>query len=155
MSRKEAAMTETRGGRPVEILLVEDNPADVRLTIEVFKDSRITNHISVAADGEEALAFLRKKGKYAGADRPDLILLDLNLPRKDGREVLSEIKADRDLKAIPIIVLTTSDADQDVWKAYESGVNSYIKKPVDLEQFIRIFRSIEDFWLTIVKLPTR
>jgi len=148
-------MTETRGGRPVEILLVEDNPADVRLTIEVFKDSRITNHISVAADGEEALAFLQKTGKYADADRPDLILLDLNLPRKDGREVLSEIKADPELKAIPIIVLTTSDADQDVWKAYESGVNSYIKKPVDLEQFIRIFKSIEDFWLTIVKLPTR
>lgn len=148
-------MSETRGGRPVEILLVEDNPADVRLTIEVFKDSRITNHISVVTDGEEALAFLQKRGEYADADRPDLILLDLNLPRKDGREVLSEIKADRDLKAIPIIVLTTSDADQDVWKAYESGVNSYIKKPVDLEQFIRIFRSIEDFWLTIVKLPTR
>ncbi len=153
--KKEGAMTGTRRGRPVEILLVEDNPADVRLTIEVFKDSRITNHISVATDGEEALAFLQKRGKYAGADRPDLILLDLNLPRKDGREVLSEIKADRELKAIPVIVLTTSDADQDVWKAYESGVNSYIKKPVDLEQFIRIFRSIEDFWLTIVKLPTR
>ncbi len=148
-------MRDSRGARPVEILLVEDNPADVRLTIEVFKDSRITNHISVAADGEEALAFLQKKGKYADADRPDLIFLDLNLPRKDGREVLSEIKADPELKTIPVIVLTTSDADQDVWKAYNSGVNSYIKKPVDLEQFIRIFRSIEDFWLTIVKLPTR
>ncbi len=148
-------MRNSRGARPVEILLVEDNPADVRLTIEVFKDSRITNHISVAADGEEALAFLQKKGKYADADRPDLIFLDLNLPRKDGREVLSEIKADPELKTIPVIVLTTSDADQDVWKAYNSGVNSYIKKPVDLEQFIRIFRSIEDFWLTIVKLPTR
>jgi two-component system, chemotaxis family, response regulator Rcp1 len=148
-------MTETREGRPVEILLIEDNPADVRLTVEVFKDSRIVNHISVAADGEEALVFLQKRGKYSGADRPDLIILDLNLPRKDGREVLSEIKADPELKTIPIIVLTTSDADQDVWKAYNSGVNSYITKPVDLEQFIRIFRSIEDFWLTIVKLPTR
>lgn len=148
-------MSETRSGRPVEILLVEDNPADVRLTIEVFKDSRITNHISVVMDGEEALAFLHKRGKYADEIRPDLILLDLNLPKKDGREVLSEIKADAELKAIPIIVLTTSDADQDVWKAYDSGVNSYITKPVDLEQFIRIFRSIEDFWLTIVKLPVR
>ena len=148
-------MTETRGGRPVEILLVEDNPADVRLTIEVFKDSRITNHISVAMDGEEALAFLRKKGKYANENRPDLVLLDLNLPKKDGREVLAEIKADRELKAIPVIALTTSDADQDVWKAYDSGVNSYIKKPVDLDEFVSICRSIEDFWLTIVKLPTR
>ena len=148
-------MSETRSGRPVEILLVEDNPADVRLTIEVFKDSRITNHISVVMDGEEALAFLHKRGKYADEFRPDLVLLDLNLPKKDGREVLSEIKADPELKTIPIIVLTTSDADQDVWKAYDSGVNSYITKPVDLDQFIRIFRSIEDFWLTIVKLPLR
>jgi chemotaxis family two-component system response regulator Rcp1 len=148
-------MSETHGGKPVEILLVEDNPADVRLTIEVFKDSRITNHISVVADGEEAMAYLHKKGRYADTIRPDLILLDLNLPKKDGREVLAEIKADRDLKTIPVIVLTTSDADQDVWKAYDSGVNSYITKPVNLDQFIRIFRLIEDFWLTIVKLPTR
>ena len=148
-------MSVAKSGRPIEILLVEDNPADVRLTVEVFKDSRITNHISVATDGEEALAFLQKQGKYADADRPDLILLDLNLPRKDGREVLSEIKADHDLKTIPVIVLTTSDADQDVWKAYDSGVNSYITKPVDLDQFIRIFRTIEEFWLTIVKLPVR
>ncbi|HSQ77671.1 MAG TPA: response regulator [Nitrospirota bacterium] len=148
-------MSTHRNGRPIEILLVEDNPADVRLTIEVFKDSRITNHISVAMDGEEAMDFLHKRGKYAGEMRPDLVLLDLNLPKKDGREVLTEIKADQELKTIPIIVLTTSDADQDVWKAYDAGVNSYITKPVDLEQFIGIFRSIEDFWLTIVKLPTR
>jgi len=148
-------MSTRRNGRPIEILLVEDNPADVRLTIEVFKDSRITNHISVANDGEEAMDFLHKRGKYAGEIRPDLVLLDLNLPKKDGREVLTEIKADQELKTIPIIVLTTSDADQDVWKAYDAGVNSYITKPVDLEQFIGIFRSIEDFWLTIVKLPTR
>jgi len=148
-------MSTRRNGRPIEILLVEDNPADVRLTIEVFKDSRITNHISVANDGEEAMDFLHKRGKYAGEMRPDLVLLDLNLPKKDGREVLTEIKADQELKTIPIIVLTTSDADQDVWKAYDAGVNSYITKPVDLEQFIGIFRSIEDFWLTIVKLPTR
>lgn len=148
-------MRNSRGGRPVEILLVEDNPADVRLTIEVFNDSRITNHISVVTDGEEAMDFLHKRGKYAGESRPDLILLDLNLPKKDGREVLSEIKADRGLKTIPVIVLTTSDAEQDVWRAYDSGVNSYITKPVDLEQFIKVFRSIEDFWLTIVKLPLR
>jgi len=148
-------MNADRGGRPIELLLVEDNPADVRLTVEVFKDSRITNHISVVTDGVEAMDFLRKKGTYAGEARPDLVLLDLNLPRKDGREVLSELKADPELKTIPVIVLTTSDADQDVWKAYDSGVNSYITKPVDLDQFIRIFRTIEDFWLTIVKLPVR
>ena len=148
-------MSVAKSGRPIEILLVEDNPADVRLTVEVFKDSRITNHISVVTDGVEAMDFLRKKGNYAGVTRPDLVLLDLNLPRKDGREVLSEIKADPDLKTIPVIVLTTSDADQDVWKAYDSGVNSYITKPVDLDQFIRIFRTIEEFWLTIVKLPVR
>jgi chemotaxis family two-component system response regulator Rcp1 len=148
-------MITPQGCRAVEILLVEDNPADVRLTIEVFNDSRITNRISAVTDGVEAMDFLHKRGKYADECRPDLVLLDLNLPKKDGREVLSEIKADPELKAIPVIVLTTSDADQDVWKAYESGVNSYIKKPVDLEQFIKIFHSIEDFWLTVVKLPTR
>ncbi len=141
--------------RPFEILLVEDNGADVRLTMEVFKESRISNRIRVAADGEEAMAFLHKQGRYADEPRPDLILLDLNLPRKDGREVLNELKADRDLKSIPVIVLTTSDADQDVWKAYDSGVNSYITKPVDLDQFMKIYRSIEDYWLTVVKLPTR
>jgi two-component system, chemotaxis family, response regulator Rcp1 len=146
---------DTRDKKPVEILLVEDNPADVRLTFEVFKDSRIENHISVAADGEEALDFLHRRGKYAGVGVPDLVLLDLNLPRKDGREVLAEIKADAGLRAIPVIVLTTSDADQDVWKAYSSGVNSYITKPVNLERFISIIRSIEDFWLEIVKLPSR
>ncbi len=142
-------------GSVVEILLVEDNPADARLTLEVFKDSRITNHISVVHDGEEALAFLYRKGRYANEQRPDLVLLDLNLPKRDGREVLREIKADDDLKSIPVIALTTSDADQDVWNAYDFGVNSYITKPVDLDLFIGIFRSIEDFWLTIVKLPPR
>jgi chemotaxis family two-component system response regulator Rcp1 len=148
-------MNSALAGRAVEILLVEDNPADVRLTLEVFKDSRIANHISVVTDGEEALLYLRKKGKFADEPRPDLILLDLNLPKKDGREVLSEIKTDAELKTIPVIVLTTSDADQDVLKAYDSGVNSYITKPVDLDQFIRICHSIVDFWLMIVKLPTR
>ncbi len=148
-------MNDKQDGTPVEILLVEDNPADVRLTLEVFEDCRITNHVSVVNDGEEAIAFLRKKGGYAGRSTPDLVLLDLNLPKKDGREVLSEIKADRELKTIPVVVLTTSDADQDVQKAYDAGVNSYITKPVDLEQFVSVCRCIEDFWLTIVKLPSR
>ncbi len=148
-------MTAAKSGSPIEILLVEDNPADVRLAIEVFKSGRVTNRISVAPDGEEAIRFLRRQGKYAGEPRPDLILLDLNLPKKDGREVLSEIKADPDLKSIPVIVLTTSDADQDVWKAYDAGVNSYITKPVDLNQFVKVCHGIEDFWLTVVKLPTR
>ncbi len=148
-------MSTAQGGRPVEILLVEDNPADVRLTREVFESCKISNRMSVVTDGEEALAYLRKQGKYANQPAPDVVLLDLNLPKKDGREVLGEIKSDPKLKTIPVIVLTTSDADQDVWKAYDSGVNSYITKPVDLEQFMRIFRLIEDFWLTIVKLPPR
>jgi len=148
-------MNVSSGGQPIEILLVEDNPADVRLTFEAFKDSRIANHISVVSDGEEAMKFLRKEGEYANAEQPDLVLLDLNLPKKDGREVLSEIKSDKDLRAIPVIVLTTSAADKDVWKAYDAGVNSYITKPVNLDKFIGIVRSIEDFWLEIVKLPTR
>ncbi len=148
-------MIMTHAGKPVELLLVEDNPADVRLTQEVFESCKITNHMSVVTDGEEALAFLRKEGAYADGPRPDVVLLDLNLPKKDGREVLSEIKSDPELKIIPVIVLTTSDADQDVWKAYDAGVNSYIKKPVDLEQFIEVCRCIENFWLTIAKLPSR
>ncbi len=148
-------MKTRHNGGPVEILLVEDNPADVRLTLEVFKDSRVTNHISVVTDGEEALAFLYRRGRYANEQKPDLVLLDLNLPKRDGREVLCEIKSDDELKTIPVIALTTSEADQDVRKAYDCGVNSYIKKPVDLDRFIDIFHSIEDFWLTIVKLPTR
>ncbi len=148
-------MMQTQKERPMEILLVEDNPADIRLTQEVFRDSRITNTLHAVTDGEEAMAFLHNEGKYADEPKPDLILLDLNLPRKDGREVLSEIKTDHVLKTIPVIVLTTSDADQDIRKAYDAGVNSYITKPVDLRQFERIFRLIEDFWLTVVKLPTR
>ncbi len=148
-------MKSVKKGGPVEILLVEDNPADVRLTLEVFQDSRITNHISVARDGEEALSYLHRRDPYENATRPDLILLDLNLPRRDGREVLCEIKSDDELRTIPVIALTTSEADQDVQKAYDCGVNSYIKKPVDLDRFIDIFHSIEDFWLTVVKLPSR
>jgi chemotaxis family two-component system response regulator Rcp1 len=137
----------------VEILLVEDNPGDVRLTMEVLKEGKMLNHVSVARDGVEALAFLRREGANAMAPRPHLILLDLNLPRKSGREVLEEIKRDTDLRRIPVVVLTTSKAEQDILKAYDLHANCYITKPVDLDQFITVVRSIEDFWLTIVRLP--
>jgi two-component system, chemotaxis family, response regulator Rcp1 len=140
-------------GRPIEILLVEDNPGDVRLTIEALRESKVRNNLHLARDGVEAMAFLRREGQFANAVRPDLILLDLNLPRKDGREVLTEVKAEQDLKSIPVVVLTTSTAEQDVLQSYQLQANCYISKPVDLEQFIKVVRSIEDFWLTIVTLP--
>jgi two-component system, chemotaxis family, response regulator Rcp1 len=140
-------------GRPIDILLVEDNPGDVRLTIEALRESKVRNHLHVATDGVEAMAFLRRDGHYANAVRPDLVLLDLNLPRKDGREVLADMKADPELKTIPVVVLTTSRAEQDVFRSYELQANCYISKPVDLEQFITVVRAIEDFWLTIVTLP--
>lgn len=140
-------------GRPVEILLVEDNPGDVRLTREALKEGKIRNHLHVAFDGVEAVAFLRQEGPYRDAPRPDIILLDLNLPRKNGREVLEEIKADPELRRIPVVVLTTSEAEQDVVRAYTLNANCYICKPVDLDQFIDVVRSIEDFWFTVVKLP--
>lgn len=140
-------------GSPVEILLVEDNPGDVRLTIEGLKEGKVRNTLSVVEDGVEALAFLRKEGKYVNAVRPDLILLDLNLPKKDGREVLTEIKSDENLRNIPVVVLTTSKAEQDILKAYSLHANCYITKPVDLDQFISVVESIEDFWFSIVKLP--
>jgi CheY-like chemotaxis protein len=142
-------------GRPVEILLVEDNPGDVRLTIEALRESKVRNSLSVAKDGVEALAFLRREGTFASAVRPDLILLDLNLPRKDGRQVLSEIKSDPALRTIPVVILTTSRAEQDVLRSYELQANCYITKPVDLEQFMTVVKSIEDFWLAIVTLPRR
>lgn len=137
----------------VEILLVEDNPGDVRLTQEVLRDGKVQNNMSVVMDGVDAISFLRQTGEYAGAPRPDIILLDLNLPKKDGREVLADIKADPDLKHIPVVVLTTSSAEQDIVRSYDLHANCYITKPVDLDQFIKVMRSIEDFWLTIVKLP--
>ena len=140
-------------GRPIEILLVEDNPGDVRLTVEGLNEGKVRNNLHVARDGVEALAFLRRQAQFADAVRPDLILLDLNLPRKDGREVLAEIKSDADLKTIPVVVLTTSRAEQDVLNSYQLQANCYITKPVDLEQFITVVKSIEDFWLTIVTLP--
>ena len=139
--------------RMVEILLVEDNPGDLRLTLEIFKDAKIRNRISHVSDGVEAMAYLRQEGKYSDSARPDLILLDLNLPRKDGREVLAEIKSDENLKKIPVVVLTISKSDEDVLKSYNLHANCYITKPVNLDQFIKVVNSIEDFWLSIVKLP--
>jgi chemotaxis family two-component system response regulator Rcp1 len=146
-------MSSRTNGKPIEILLVEDNPGDVRLTIEALKDAKVANNLNVVGDGVEALAFLRREAKYEDAPRPDLILLDLNLPRKDGRDVLSEIKADASLRRIPVVVLTTSQAEEDVLRAYNLNANCYISKPVDLEQFMKVVKAIEDFWLTIVKLP--
>lgn len=139
----------------VEILMVEDNPADARLTLEAFKDAKVLNNISTVTDGEEALAFLQREGKYANAPRPDLILLDLNLPKKDGREVLEEIKKDPELKRIPVVVLTTSSDENDIFKAYNLCANAYVKKPVDLDQFMKIVETIENFWLSVVKLPPK
>ena len=138
--------------KPIEILLVEDNPGDVRLTKEALKDARVSNNLHVTMDGVEALAFLRKQGKHASAPRPDLILLDLNLPKKNGREVLEEIKAEDALRHIPVVILTTSQAEQDVVESYRLRANAYVTKPVDLDQFLRAVGSIEQFWLEIVKL---
>jgi chemotaxis family two-component system response regulator Rcp1 len=140
--------------KAVEILLVEDNPGDVRLTIEALKEGRLINHVSVAEDGVEALAFLRQEDRYADEPRPDLILLDLNLPKKDGREVLTEIKADPALRHIPVVVLTTSTAEQDVLRTYDLHANCYINKPVDFEQFIEVVKSVGDFWFSVVILPS-
>jgi CheY-like chemotaxis protein len=139
--------------KPLQILLVEDNPGDVRLTREALKDGKMYHQLSVAVDGVEAMAFLRHEGQYADAPRPDLILLDLNLPRKDGREVLTEIKADDHLKRIPVVVLTTSAAEHDILTSYDLHANCYITKPVDLDQFLKVVQWVEDFWLTIVRLP--
>jgi two-component system, chemotaxis family, response regulator Rcp1 len=139
--------------RAIEILLVEDNAGDARLTLEAFKEGKVINNFNVISDGAEALMYLRRQGPYANSVSPDLILLDLNLPKKDGREVLAEIKADERLKMIPVVVLTTSAAQDDVARAYRHHANCYITKPVDLNQFLRVVHSIEDFWLTFVRLP--
>ena len=140
-------------GRPIEILLVEDNPGDIRLTKEALRTAKVSNRLRVAEDGVEATAILFRQGKYANAPLPDLILLDLNLPRKDGREVLREIKADPVLKRIPVIILTTSQAQPDVLMAYAMQANCYITKPVDYERFQAVVKAIENFWLSIVRLP--
>jgi len=142
-----------RAHSPIQILLVEDNPGDVRLTREVLKDGRIDNTLNVVEDGVEAMAFLRHEGAYADAKQQDLVLLDLNVPKKDGREVLAEMKADPVLRRIPVIILTTSSAEIDILGAYDLHANCYITKPVDLDQFTKVVRSIEEFWLSIVKLP--
>ena len=143
-----------KNAKEIEILLVEDSPGDVRLTVEALKEAKVHNRLSVVQDGVEAMEFLYKKGSFKDVIRPDLILLDLNLPRKDGREVLTEIKSDPKLRQIPIVVLTTSRAEEDVLRAYNSHANCYITKPVDFKQFMSVVKSIEDFWLTVVKLPT-
>ncbi len=139
--------------RPMEILLVEDNPGDVRLTREALREGRVRNHLNVAADGVEAIAYLRREGGFATAVRPDVILLDLNLPRMDGRQVLTEIKRDPALRTIPVVILSSSQADQDVSGAYGLHANCYVTKPMDLDQFISVVRSIEDFWFRVVQLP--
>ncbi len=138
---------------PVNILLVEDSPGDVRLTQECLREAKVRNNLVVVADGEEALAYLRREGKYQGVTRPDLVLLDLNLPRKDGRQVLAEIKADENLRRIPVVVLTVSKSEEDILKTYNLHANCYIVKPMDLEQFFQVVKSIEEFWLTVVRLP--
>ena len=140
-------------GRTIEILLVEDSPGDIRLTKEALKDAKLLNTLSVCTDGEEAMAFLRREGEYLDSPRPDLILLDLNMPKKDGREVLAEIKSDEELRRIPVVMLTTSTAEHDILQSYDLHANCYITKPVDLDQFVTVVKTIEDFWLTIVKLP--
>lgn len=141
-------------GRAAEFLLVEDNPGDIRLTREALRESKIKNNLNVMSDGEAAMAFLRREGPYADAPRPDVILLDLNLPKKNGLEVLEEIKADPGLRRIPVVIITSSEAEQDVLRTYDLHVNCYVNKPVDLEQFVKVVQSIETFWLTIVKLPS-
>ena len=146
-------MSRETSGAPIEILLVEDNPGDARLATEVLKEAKVRNSLHWVRDGVEALAFLRRDGAHAGALRPDVILLDLNLPRKDGREVLAEIKNDDNLKRIPVVVLTISKDEEDIFRTYDLHANCYITKPLDLNQFVKVVKSIEDFWLTIVKLP--
>lgn len=146
-------MDKPMGGSPIEILLIEDNPGDVRLTKEALKEGKIRNKLTVVGDGIEAMAYLRKEKKYKNSTRPDLVLLDLNLPKLNGREVLTKIKKDPSLKTIPVVILTTSEADQDIYDSYDRYANCYITKPVDLDQFVKIVKTIEDFWFSIVRLP--
>ncbi|MGB9978407.1 response regulator [Methanobacterium sp.] len=147
--------TVNQTAKQIEILLVEDNEGDVGLVEEVFHEAKIMNNLNVAEDGEEAILFLRREGKFSNVPSPDIILLDLNLPGKDGREVLKEIKEDDELKRIPVVILTTSKAEEDILKSYNLHANSYITKPVDFDQFIKVIKSIENFWLDIVKLPSK
>jgi CheY-like chemotaxis protein len=146
---------DSSGLHPIEILLVEDNPGDVDLTREALEEAKVSNRLHVMEDGAKALDFLHKRGDYAAAPRPDLILLDLNLPKKDGRQVLAEIKSITELAQIPVVILTTSDADEDILRAYQLHANCYVTKPVNFAQFLKVIKTIEDFWLTVVKLPKR
>ena len=139
--------------RPIEILLVEDNPGDVRLTQEALAEANLTNTVTVAGDGVEAMAILRREGEHADATRPDLILLDVNLPKMDGRQVLAEIRGDADLKSIPVVILTSSQAEEDILRAYELNANCYVRKPAGLDEFLKVVRSIKEFWLSVVTLP--
>lgn len=148
-------MKRTKSEQPIDILLVEDNPAEVELARMAMADSKILNTLHVAPDGIEAMDWLRRKGKYASAPRPDLVLLDLNLPKKDGRELIAEIKADKDLKRIPVVILTMSKDEADIVNCYNHHANCFITKPIDLNQFLEVVKNIEDFWLSIVKLPPK
>jgi chemotaxis family two-component system response regulator Rcp1 len=148
-------MTATDDMKPIELLLVEDNEGDARLTREALRDAKVKLNMHVAEDGVAALEFLRRRGRFAGAPRPDIILLDLNLPRKDGRELLADIKADPDLRRIPVVILTTSRAEEDILKTYDLAANCYVTKPVDLEQFMKVVKTIEEFWFAVVRLPPR
>jgi CheY-like chemotaxis protein len=154
VSERTYPMSYSGHGEPIEILLVEDSPDDVVLTLDALKEGKIRNHVSVVEDGEEAMAFLRREGRHASAPRPDLILLDLNLPCKSGQEVLAEIKSDPQLKRIPVVILTISSDEIHILRAYDCHANCYITKPVDLKQFLDVVRSIEHFWLSVVKLPS-
>lgn len=146
-------MTQTNQAKPIDILLIEDSPTDAKLCIEALREAKVSNHLHHVEDGVEAMRFLRREGPYADAPRPSLIMLDLNLPRKDGREVLAEMKQDPNLMTIPVVVLTTSSAEEDVLRSYALHANCYVTKPVDFRQFLRIIASIEQFWLTVVALP--
>ena len=148
-------MTEPQPGRQIEVLLVEDDPGDVLMTKEAFEDYKLKNQLHVVNDGAEAMAFLRQQGEHVAAPRPDLVLLDLNLPRMDGREVLQAIKSDPGLASIPVVVLTTSEAEEDVLRSYSLHANAYVTKPVDFERFIQVVRQIDEFFVTVVRLPTR
>jgi CheY-like chemotaxis protein len=148
-------MSEPFPARPIDVLLVEDDPGDVLMTQEAFKDYKIANTLTVVTNGEDAIAYLRKQGRYSDVRTPDLVLLDLNLPRRDGREVLRDVKGDADLRRIPVVVLTTSDAEEDVLASYDLHANAYVRKPVDFDQFVSAVRAIDDFFITVVRLPTR